>query len=140
MATKKQRRRQEKNRRHEWEEVWVDDEGQEVEPPPEAEQATPRKAEAAKARPARGSRATREVPPPSLERALRRAAMFMPLVVIVVYLLQKPADRTVTKLATTTALLVVFFVPFSYIMDRVMYRAFLKRTGKQPSPPAKKRD
>src|SRR5438128_289185 len=44
MPTRKQRRRQEKLRRHEWEEVWVDDEGEEIEPPPEVAATAAKKA------------------------------------------------------------------------------------------------
>src|SRR5207248_3157146 len=59
MPTKKQRRRQEKLRRHEWEEVWVDDDGQEVDAPPttavNATQARPDRQASAKPAARKGS-------------------------------------------------------------------------------------
>jgi hypothetical protein len=30
------------------------------------------------------------------------------------------------------ALLMAFFIPFSYLMDRMMYRTYLRRTGQEP--------
>jgi hypothetical protein len=142
MPTKKQRRRQQKLRRHEWEEVWVDDEGREIEPPPEAGSApaTPRKAEAAKRQAsARGGRAGRAIPPPSWNKVLRRGAIFAPIMFFIVYELQKKSDRSVVAALYQTALLFLFFVPFSYLMDRAMYRAYLRRTGQAPPTESKKR-
>jgi hypothetical protein len=138
MPTRKQRRRQEKLRRHEWEDVWVDEEGEEVEPPPEAEHPAPRKSAtpARRTAPARGGRAVRQVSPPSWRKVLRRAAIFAPIMFIVVYTLQKKADRSIAAALYQTALLLLFFVPFSYLMDRAMYRSYLRKTG--AAPPAKK--
>jgi hypothetical protein len=140
MATKKQRRRQEKIRRHVWEDVWVDESGHEVEPPPEAAAAPERKAEKAKPRAAgsRGGRPARVVPPPSWQRVARRGAMFAPLMFILVYYLQKSDHRHLLPALAQTAVLLVFFVPFSYLMDRSMYRAYLRRTGARPPQPKKK--
>jgi hypothetical protein len=140
MATKKHRRRQEKLRRHEWEDVWVDESGQEVEPPPEAAAEPTRKVEKAKPRAAvsRGGRPMRAVPPPSWQRVARRGAMLAPLMFILVYYLQKSGHRHLLPAIGQTAVLLVFFVPFSYLMDRSMYRAYLRRTGASP-PQAKKK-
>jgi len=140
MPTRKQRRRQEKNRRHEWEEVWVDDDGNEIETPPEAAAPAPRKADKPKpkAGASRGGRAVRVVPPPSWNKVLRRGAMFAPVMFILVYYLQKSSHRSLWAAIFQTAVLLVFFVPFSYLMDRSMYRAYLKRTGAAPAQPKKK--
>ena len=140
MPTRKQRRRQEKLRRHDWEEVWVDEEGQEVEPPPDAEERAPRKVETAKPRPAasRGGRSARKVPPPSWTRVFKRGAMFAPVMFIVLYYLQKNGHRSIPSALVQAVFLLVFFVPFSYLMDRSMYRAYLRRTGASPPAPKKR--
>jgi len=145
MPTKKQRRRQEKLRRHEWEEVWVDEEGQEVDAPPDAAGETaaarPARQAATKSTARKGSsgRSTRKPPtPPSWERVARRGAIFAPLMFVVVYYLQKGSHRSFAAALYQTAILMLFFVPFSYLMDRAMYRTYLKRTGAAP-PPAKKK-
>ena len=141
MATKKQQRRREKLRRHEYEEVWVDEEGREIEPPPEAGTPRPRKTEASKPRAAasrpRGARPVRTVPPPSWNRVFRRAAVFAPLMLVVVYLLSK--DRQLNRAIMETAILMAFFLPFSYVMDLMMYRTYLRRTGAAPAQPRKKK-
>src|SRR5919201_629300 len=90
MPTRKQRRRQQKLRRHEWEEVWVDEEGREIEPPPEPAQAAPRKTTATtttkRSAPARGAaRMGRQPSPPSWNKVVKRGAIFEPIMFIVVY-------------------------------------------------------
>ena len=142
MSTRKQRRREQKLRRHEWEEVYVDAEGNEV-PPEEIEEPAKRRPDARKdvngrpkpaaQRPARG--AGREVKPPSWSRVLKRAAIFAPVMFLVVSFLSK--DLSVGQKVIQTALLLSFFVPFSYLMDVVMYRSYLKRTGQ--APPSRRR-
>src|SRR5439155_16971746 len=105
MATKKQRRRQQKLRRHEWEEVWVDEEGREVEVDEPPAPAKPRKAESAKARPAQrggGRRVVRPAPPPSWRRVAKRGAILAPLFFVAVFYLQKQGDRNVATAALTT--------------------------------------
>ncbi|HZT54484.1 MAG TPA: hypothetical protein VE995_08890, partial [Gaiellaceae bacterium] len=80
MPTRKQRRRAEKGRRHEYEVVWVDAEGNELPEPPETVTAPPEKRNGArpksKAAPQqrqRGGRPVRVPPPPSWRRAARRS-------------------------------------------------------------------
>ena len=141
MATKKQKRRGQKLRRHEYEEVWVDDEGREIDAPPDEDQPVERKAAATKARPAatRGSGGqTRVVQPPSWNRVLKRGAIFAPLMFLAVYLLQGKSDRNTAAAILQTAILMGFFLPFSYLMDRMMYRSYLRRTGAAPPAPKKK--
>jgi hypothetical protein len=137
MPTRKQRRRQEKLRRHEWEDVWVDEEGQEIEPPPEAAESAPRKTATTttkRAAPRRGTRAPRQVTPPSWNKVLRRGAIFAPIMFVIVYELQKKSHRSAVDALYQTALLFLFFVPFSYLMDRAMYRAYQRKTGAAPPP------
>src|SRR5437879_4982793 len=75
MATKKQQRRRQKERRHEYEEVWVDAEGNELDyEPTEAEQRkgaskAPAKGKAQPAR-SRSGRAMREIKPPAWQRVI----------------------------------------------------------------------
>ncbi len=139
MPTRKQRRRQQKLRRHEWEEVWVDEEGREVDVDP-AELAKPRvdakrngtaRATKTPARPrdAKG-RPLRVIPPPSWQRVLKRGAIFLPLMFVVISLTNKHASvagRVLVALAYA-----ILLIPFMYLMDRTTYRAYLRRTGQAP--------
>ncbi len=143
MPTRKQRRREQKNRRHEWEYVYVDDEGQEVEvdeddtaPAKPAKQA-PKTSGKPGPKSRQPARAGRKVDPPSWRRVYRRAAIFAPVMVIVVYLL-RPKNATVASLVVQVAVLLLFFLPFSYMMDSLMYRNYRKRIG-DPIPPRERK-
>ena len=126
MATKKQKRRREKERRHEYEYVYVDEEGQEVEVDEPEEERKNGKSPAQRAvKTDRG----RTVDPPSWRRTLRRAAIFSPLMFVILYLL-KPKGSTPASVVFSVALLMVFFIPFSYFMDSLMFRLAQKRAEK----------
>ena len=126
MATKKQKRRREKERRHEYEYVYVDEEGQEVEVDEPEEERKNGKSPAQRAvKTDRG----RTVDPPSWRRTLRRAAIFSPLMFVILYLL-KPKGSTPASVVFSVALLMVFFIPFSYFMDTLMFRLAQKRAEK----------
>ena len=132
MATKKQRRRREKERRHEYEYVYVDGDGREVEvDEPEA---------AKKNEKPSSQRAVqvgaRTVDPPSWRKTLRRAAMFAPIMFVILYLL-KPEGGTPATVAFQVVLLMVFFIPFSYFMDSLMFRMAQKRAAKARGSSAK---
>jgi hypothetical protein len=132
VATKKQKRRREKERRHEYEYVYIDDEGQEVEvDEPEADSRNG-KSPAKRAVQAGG----RTVDPPSWRRTLRRAAIFSPLMFVILYLL-KPEGSTPGSVILSVALLMVFFIPFSYFMDSLMFRLAQKRAAKARGSSAK---
>ena len=125
MPTKKQIRRQQKLKRHEYEEVYVDEEGRELDPK-EAEQllgATPKAEKAAKKQPA--GRAPRTIEAPSLRRTLRRGLLFFPLMLVTVMLLGK--DLTLAQQIMQTVLLMAFFLPFSYFMDTMVFRSYQRR-------------
>ena len=134
MPTRKQRRRRQKGLRHEYEYVYVDDEGHEVEVEPE--ESKPRderrngkgdsKRPAQKSRPAK---AIREVQPPSWNRVVKRALIFAPLIFLAFSFINS-GQPVLTRLAVTLVY-TAFFVPFMYVMDRTMYRSYLKRSGKQ---------
>ena len=125
MATKKQQRRRQKLQRHEYEEVYVDETGREL-PPEEAQElagpTTPRRsASTSKSRPAERGR-----------RTGKRALLFFPLMLAVVFLLS-PELATAAKVFNTLVLM-AFFVPFSYFMDAMMWRSFqrrIERTGEK---------
>jgi hypothetical protein len=147
MPTRKQRRRRAKDRRHEWEYVYVDDDGNEVEveederPRQRAERQVTRQ----QAKPGtRGAAAgkgragpARKVDPPSWNRVLKRAGIFAPLMLVVIYLL-RPKNSSAAAIIVQLAVLLVLFLPFSYLMDSMMYRAYRKRIG-DPLPPRERR-
>jgi hypothetical protein len=145
MPTRKQRRRRQKDRRHEWEYVYVDDQGEEVEVD-EADAAAARpRAERSSAKPgpkakagSTGSR-MRKIDPPSWNRVLKRAAMFAPLMFVVVYYVgRKSAGGSVPVALYYTVVMVLVFVPFTYMIDSMMYRSYRKRIG-DPLPPRERK-
>ena len=125
MPSRKQRRRRQKERRHEWEEVWVDDEGNEVEPPPEDESPS-RNGKRASAPPRRQG-GMRQVQPPSWTRVGKRALIFAPLMFLTVTFLGP--ELSLGQKFFQTAFLLAFFLPFSYAIDVLMYRMFVRRGG-----------
>ena len=48
---------------------------------------------------------------------------------VILYLL-KPSDSEVGSVLFSVALLMVFFIPFSYFMDSLMYRVAQRRADK----------
>lgn len=144
MPSRKQRRRRAKERRHEYEIVYVDEEGREVEPPPEEVEQRPARDNgkpAAKAKPKAGAKkgtkagGARPVPPPSWQRVAKRAAIFAPFMAVTLYLL---GGRSWAVLVQTVWLLLLF-IPFSYLVDRMMYRRYLRQTGQLKEEPRKAR-
>jgi hypothetical protein len=134
MPTRKQRRRREKDLRHDVRVYEVDEEGNEV---PIAElraQAEPKPKP--KAKPAqkggRPAHVQRVSDPPSWDRAFKRGGMMGVLMIVVLYFLQGPVG---------SAFGVVYgamFVPLTYWLDRTKHRMDLKRSG-QPAAAGKKR-
>jgi hypothetical protein len=143
MPSRKQRRRRQKERRHEYEFVYVDEEGREVEVDPTDLEGTASRRNGKrepKREPAKdkGSRPVRVVQPPSWNRVARRALIFFPLIFIAFSLLN--SNQALATRLLVTALYTVFFIPFMYLMDRAMYRAYLKRTGQAvPRRPVRRR-
>jgi len=118
MATKKQRRRREKELRHEY--VWVDEEGNEI----DAAEATSTSKQVAKSAPTRG----REPQAPSLRRSLKRGLIFAPIMLATVMLLSN--DLTLYQQISQTLFIVAVFIPFSYFLDRMFFRSFQRRAAK----------
>jgi hypothetical protein len=135
VPTRKQRRRQQKLRRHEYEEVYVDEEGNIVdvdEGALETESSPSRNGRSARstARPARAAaRGGRTIQPPSWRRVLKRGAIFAPVMFILVSILPGGSDISIEGRVLNTLFLVAIFLPFSYLMDTVTYRIWRKRTG-----------
>ena len=135
MPTRKQRRREAKARRHEYEFVYVDDDGNEVaveqgELRAEkngAREARPRKPQAGK--PAARSTARRTVEPPSWRRSIRRAALFGPILVVAMVLLNR--NQPFVQQVFPAVFLIAFFIPFSYFTDSLAYRMYRKRLDRR---------
>ena len=127
MPTKKQRRRRAKEQRHEYEVVYLDEEGNEVEVDPEAvdeESAPRRKRETRKDEPKPSGRAARGAPqPPTWQRSARRSLIMAPFFFAFLYILQ----RDVAAALMVSLFYAAVFVPFSYGIDRLTYRTQLKR-------------
>ena len=129
MATKKQQRRRQKLKRHEYEEVYVDEEGNEI-PAEEAEELVSTRARKAD-RPAKEkptTRSGRALEPPSWRRTFRRGLIFFPLMLLVVFLLS-PELSSAQKVVNTLVLM-GFFLPFSYFMDSMMWRSYQRRVAR----------
>ena len=137
MATKKQQRRRQKLKRHEYEEVYVDEEGNELAPEVAEElvAASPAKnGKPAKAQPTR--RGGRAIEPPSWRRTGRRGLLFFPLMLLTVFLLAGDNVTTLGKIVQTIALM-AFFLPFSYFMDTMVWRAAQRRLASADEPKKK---
>jgi hypothetical protein len=143
MPTRKQRRRRQKELRHEYEYVYVDGEGHELEvDPADLEAASPRSngKREAKSTPAKGrsGKAIREVPPPSWNRVLKRVLFIAPLLFLAFSALNH--DQSLANRLAITAVYTGFFAPFMYLMDRALYRSYLRRSGQEtPGRPSRKR-
>jgi hypothetical protein len=124
MPSKKVRRRRSKLKRHEYEYVVETDEGEEVVVDQAAveSKADTKKRSADTPRDRRG----REVPKPTLARVLRRTAIFAPIILVVVFLTSAKNATTAEKVYTAL-LLLAFFIPFSYLVDVLMYRTLTRR-------------
>jgi hypothetical protein len=145
MPTRKQKRRDLKSKRHVYETVWLDADGNELdEAPPELLEAEEKKKEkaAAKATPAQQTKpqrgARREPQPPSWNRALKRGLLLGLVVFAMFGLTSKGKYVQVLPLAVVYTLL---FIPFTYWIDRFAYKRYQARTATGPATPrpAKKR-
>jgi hypothetical protein len=139
VPSRKQRRRRLKERRHEYEYVYVDEEGREVDVPEEEkpQAAQQRSKAAASSRRGGTTRPGRRIEPPSWNRVGKRALFLAPVMFILINLMGK--RLSVAERIFETVLLLLIFLPFSYFMDSLMYRSYLKRTGAAPAPPRRGR-
>jgi hypothetical protein len=145
MPTRKQRRRTQKGRRHEYETVWVDEEGNELEEPPEEPAAQPEKRNGTKPKAKasgsqRGGRAVREPPKPSWQRAGKRSLILGVVIFAFFYLAGSKGHHNLGSALLVSLLYTALFVPFSFMIDRFAYNRWLRRTEQQgQKQPAKKR-
>jgi hypothetical protein len=128
MPTRKQRRREAKSKRHEYEFVYVDEEGNELEEPPEELVAEPRArrngaSPAATKKPAaqRGGRGRRTPQPPSWQRAARRSVL-LGAVVFVLFSFSSKGHNAYVSALVPALIYTALFIPFTYMIDRFAYR------------------
>jgi hypothetical protein len=120
MPTRKQRRRRQKEFRHEY--VWEDAEGNELEP----DEAPTRKSDAKPRR--RVERAAREPQAPSWRRTLKRGLIFAPIMFVVISFLSP--DLSIAARVGQTLVVALVFIPFSYFLDGVFWRSYQKRIAR----------
>lgn len=146
MPTKKQRRRAQKERRHEYETVWVDAEGNELEEPPEELAATPEKRDGAKAKPKanatqqRGGRQVRVPPPPSWQRAAKRALIIGTVIFVFIYIVgAKNGGHSPASALLLAVIYTLLFIPFQFVLDRFAYNRWQRRADAQAASRAAKK-
>ena len=131
MANQKQRRRRAKEKRHAYELVEIDSEGNETVltastlKAEDSHDAKPVKARAGA--PAKGGRGAPQ--PPTWRKVLKRGALFAPIFLATVLLLGG-GRLTFAGAVVQTIFLLAVFVPFSYFMDRMVWRSQQKRLAK----------
>jgi hypothetical protein len=149
MPTRKQRRRAQKERRHEYETVWVDSEGNELEEPPE-EAAAPEKRDGAKSDGAmpkpkaktqqRGGKPARVPPPPSWRRAVKRAVIFGVVIFVVFAILgSKNGQHNYGAALVFGGVYTLIFIPFTFYIDRFSYNRYQRRVEQQGQKGAAKK-
>ena len=135
MPTRKQRRRHQKARRHEYEYVYVDDEGNEVAVEPaelRAEKDGQRESgpgKGANKKPAARTGGGKTIQPPSWRRSGRRALIFGPLLVAAMMLFNH--NLPLSQQIAPAIFLMAFFIPFSYFTDSLAYRMYRKRLDRR---------
>jgi hypothetical protein len=142
MPTRKQRRRLAKEKRHEYEFVYVDSEGNELDEVPEEETSrsssngSKTDAKAKRQPPQRGTR--RQPPPPSWQRAIKRALMLGAVVFVLFSFTAKgtTTNRYVAALIPA-AIYTALFIPFTFAIDRFAYKRWLARQEAGGTPPAR---
>jgi hypothetical protein len=144
MPTRKQRRRELKAKRHEYEFVYVDDEGKELDEVPEDLREPEKKVRAertngsapaktkAPARQTRVGRAVRVPPKPSWNRAIKRAGL-LGLVVFLFFTFMAKGGNRYTAALLFAVPYTVLFIPVTYVIDRAAYRRWEARQGGAPA-------
>ena len=139
MPTRKQRRRREKLQRHEYEYVLETEEGEEIplESAREAREAGTSKDSKTEGRGKQANgvvgRGGRVIPEPSFQRVLRRSAIFAPLIAVFVYVTSQGDNFSWAGFIFTITLLLLFFMPFSYMVDVLVYRMAKRRQERERS-------
>ena len=124
MATKKQRRRRAKLQRHEWEYVETTEDGEEIVlDSPRGGRGEGKAGE--NGAPKMVDRRGRPIQKPSLQRVAKRGAIFGPLLFILVFI--TAGSLSTGQKILQSAFLVAIFLPFSYLMDVMLYRFLTRR-------------
>jgi hypothetical protein len=150
VANRKQQKRRAKEKRHEYELVLVDESGEER-PIDTAELRTEKRdkdAQRAKGRPASKQsaggkkvdakgRPIREVKPPAWNRVWKRAIFFGAFMFLVLaFVGGRGKDQSMANVLLPTVLYTLLFLPMLYLLDRVQYNQYLRRTGQSPASTA----
>lgn len=155
MPSRKQRRRLAKEKRHEYEFVYVDPEGNELDEVPEelleaerekaSRNGSKAQGKTAKKQPPqqRGGRPLRVPPEPSWNRAVKRALILGAVVFVLFSFTAKGTgtDRYVQALVPAV-IYTALFIPFTFMIDRFAYRRYQARQqagGQTQAKAAKKR-
>ena len=130
MPSRKQRRKREKLQRHEYEYVLETEEGEEViEGPRAAEVKSAANGKAEKEPTGLVDRRGRPIQKPSLQRVLKRTAIFAPLIAL--FIVVTADGLSIAGLVFNVVLLLAFFMPFSYMVDMFVYRMLMRRHEKE---------
>lgn len=136
MPSRKQRRRELKAKRHDYEFVYVDADGNELdEAPPELLEREQKKERANGAKPAgskqpaksKSGRPMRVPPQPSWNRALKRSAMLGAVVFALFALSSGKSNNRYLAGLIPAAVYTVLFIPFTYYIDRFAYNRYKAR-------------
>ena len=136
MPTRKQRRRALKERRHEYETVWVDEEGNELDEPPEELVAASEKRDGdkprAKTQRDSGGRTVRVPPPPSWERAAKRSLILGAVIFALFYVLgSKNGGHSIAGALLLAGVYTLLFIPFTYMIDRFSHNRWQRRAEQE---------
>ena len=133
-----------KERRHEYETVWVDEEGNELEEPPEGIPAKAEKRDGAKPKQKanttqqRGGRTVKVPPPPSWRRAAKRALIIGAVIFVFIYIVgAKNGGHSPASALMLAVIYTALFIPFQFMLDRFAYNRWQRRAEQRGS--AKKR-
>jgi hypothetical protein len=140
VATRKQRKRSQKERRHEYETVWVDGEGNDLEEPPDdAPAPSPERRSNGgksqqKSQQKGSSRPTRAPKAPSWSRATKRALLLGAAVFAFVALTGhgKNGSHAYLSALYPALLFAALFIPYIYGIERFTYRRWERKTAEQP--------
>jgi hypothetical protein len=141
MPTRKQKRRELKSQRHDYEFVYLDGEGKELdEVPEELEQPKKERSNGSKQVAAkkgqRAPRGRRQPPQPSWNRAVKRGAM---LGAVVLVLFSFGAKGNIARVIPLALIYTLLFIPFTFYIDRFAYKRWQARQQGGGTPPTKKR-
>jgi len=113
--------------------MWVDHEGNEIEPEERTVHEPPKRAGAKSKSSGRGgsssARRGRAPQPPSWRRVIKRGAIFAPLFLATLLLLGHGRHVNYVSAVGQALVLLALFIPFSYFLDSMLWRQYQKKTG-----------